>query len=194
MVNGRRNNAPRNGAAAATIQQLSHKLNAQRISMYGAKTVPSPVPRPFVQIPWNSWTYESTAPVTDPAVFTDINYGSLIGDIRGRCGIASGTSIRVKVQAAQVWCTTTTALGYPSLEADFFEINGNTTNAASVRSTQTDKGTLNMPAKAGYIYPASDSKDVLNSGDANLVIVRAKGGAVGTTLTFRVQLLWQARA
>jgi len=192
MANGRRGRA-QNNAAPSAVHVLSQKLNAQKTSMHGAKVVPSPVPRAFVQVPWNSWTYEDTVTTTADAGLTEVvDFSKLSQDIKSKTGIAAGSSLRIKVQSAQVWCTASSLI-YPSLKADFYELNGNSANAASIRSTQSDKGTLNMPAKCGYVFPLGDSKDVLNSGDNNLSIVRGEAGAVGSVLTLRVQVLWQSR-
>jgi len=162
--------------------------------MMGAKMVPSMVPRAFVQFPWNSWTFEDSQDVSDTATQTlEITFQKIASQFQQLLGISGSLSLRVKVQSAQVWCTAS-GLAYPQMQADFYEIGGNTVNAASVRSSQADKGTLNMPARAGYIYPVSDSKDVLNSGESGLKIVAAKTDLTsGATLTIRVQVLWQIR-
>lgn len=162
--------------------------------MFGSKMVPSPVPRAFVQIPWNSWTYELSEDIPAASANTPltVTVTKLIQNLTDNVGLDQSASIRVKVQSAQVWVTAS-GLQYPSLTADFYEINGNTANAASIRSTQSDKGTLNMPARAGYVYPVSDSRDVLNTGDGGLRVVVLSGGSEGSKCTIRVQLLWQSR-
>jgi len=173
--------------------QLQQRLNAQKVSMMGAKMVPSPVPRAFVQYPWNSWTFEDTLNITTSGQTLEITFAKIAAQFQQKLGISGSLSLRIKVQSAQVWCTAS-GLAYPQMRADFYEIGGNTANAASVRSSQADKGTLNMPARAGYIFPVSDSKDVLNSGESGLKIVAATTElSSGATLTIRVQVLWQIR-
>lgn len=193
MVNrrGGRNSAP---SGPSALMQLQQRLNSQKVSMNGAKMVPSQVPRAFVQYPWNSWTFEDTLNVTSASTQTlEITFQKIADQFSQKLGISGSLSLRVKIQSAQVWCTAN-GLAYPQLRADFYEINGNAVNAASVRSSQADKGTLNMPARAGYIYPASDSKDVLNSGESALKVVAAQTALTsGATLTIRVQVLWQIR-
>lgn len=193
MVNRRRGrfggqSAPRSLANVRLQQQLTQ----QKRQMLGPKIVPSQVPRGFVQYPWNTWTYESVFTTTDNVSTFTVGVDELTADLVSKLGLSSSSNIRLKVQTAQVWCTAS-GLVYPELAADFFEINGNSVNAASVRSSQRDKGTLNMPARLGYMYPVSDSKDVLNSGDATLNIVAASAVEAGSNLTVRVHMLWQIR-
>jgi hypothetical protein len=183
-----------NPSAPTAVQRLSQQLNSQRISMFGAKMVPSPVPRAFVQIPWNSWTYEFSEDVPAASANTPltVTVTKILQNLTDNIGLDATASIRVKIQSAQVWVTAS-GLQYPSLTADFYEINGNTANAASIRSTQSDKGTLNMPARAGYVYPVSDSRDVLNTGDGGLRVVVLPAASEGAKATIRVQILWQSR-
>merc|ERR1711965_618203 len=54
----------------------------------------------------------------------------ILQNLTDNIGLDSTASIRVKVLSAQVWVTAS-GLQYPSLTADFYEINGNTANAAS---------------------------------------------------------------
>lgn len=192
MVNrrGRSNAAP---SSPTALMQLQQRLNAQKVSTMGAKMVPSPVPRAFVQFPWNAWTFEDSLDVSSSEQILEITFAKIASQFQQKLGISGSLSLRIKVQSAQVWCTAS-GLAYPQMQADFYEIGGNSANAASVRSSQADKGTLNMPARAGYIYPVSDSKDVLNSGESGLNIVAAKTQlTTGATLTIRVQVLWQIR-
>jgi len=173
-------------------QALARRLASQEMRMMGCKTRPPQIPRTFVQYPWNSWTYESVFTTTDSIDSFSVTVEQLTADLTGKLGLSNDDGLRLKIQHAQVWCTAS-SLVYPSIQADFYEINGNQANNASVRSTQIDKGTLNVPARAGYMYPVSDSKDVLNGGDTQLNVVAAKADATGSTLTFRVHLLWQVR-
>lgn len=186
----RRNNT-RTVVAPGSIAALRQAQNAQRIAMFGTRTVPPPVPRPFVQYPWNTWTYEANFVTATASEVFKVTVAELTADLQDKCSI-DATDVKIKVQSSQVWCIAS-GLVYPSLQADFYELNGGSSNAASIRSTQADKGTLNMPAKAGYKYPVSDAKDVLNADDATLNIVAASAVDVGSNLTFRVHFLWQIR-
>merc|ERR1711964_142185 len=102
MANGRRGRV-QNQTAPTAVHVLSQKLNSQKISMFGAKMVPAPVPRAFVQIPWNSWTYESVVTTTAGAgLSSTVDFGALSQDIKSKLGIAEGASLRIKVQSSQV--------------------------------------------------------------------------------------------
>lgn len=185
----RRNQVPRPVPQAVS---LARRLASQENRMMGIRTRPPQIPRTFIQYPWNSWTYESVFTTTQSIDSFAVTVEELTADLSAKLGLDSIAGLRLKIQSAQVWCTAS-SLVYPSLQADFYEINGNSANAASVRSTQIDKGTLNVPARAGYLFPVSDTKDVLNSGDTALNIVAAKATSEGSVLTFRVHLLWQLR-
>jgi len=192
MNSGRRRQ--RNGRARPVPQTaaLARRLASQESRMMGTRTRPPLIPKTFVQYPWNSWTYESVFTTTDQVSTFSVTVQELTSDLSSKLGLDSLDGLRLKIQSAQVWCTAS-SLVYPSLQADFYEINGNQANAASVRSTQIDKGTLNAPARAGYLFPVSDSKDVLNDGDTGLNVVAGKADTAGSVLTFRVHILWQKR-
>jgi hypothetical protein len=161
--------------------------------MFGTRTVPPPVPKPFVQYPWNPWTYEGSFATESADQVFKIRVQEIMDDLKVKLVLPNIDNLKLKIQSAQVWCTAS-GLVYPSLRAEFYELNADGgVNAISIRSTQSDKGTLNMPAKAGYKYPVSDAKDVLNSSDTLLDVVAASASGVGSNLTFRVQMLWQVR-
>lgn len=193
MVGRGRGGRGSRGTAAGRLRQ---ELVSLKTAMQGAKTVPSPVPRTFVQYPWNSWTFEAITPTTGASQLVRTTVQDVFNDIITRLGLDASIldSIKIKIQSAQVWATAA-GLIYPNLRADFYEINQGTggINAASIRSTQVDKGTLNMPARAGYRYPVSDSKDVLNEGDKTLRIVDAVPLDSGTVVTTRIHVIWVIR-
>jgi len=192
MNSGRRRGRNRAPRPVPTSVSLARRLASQENRMMGTRTRPPQIPRTFIQYPWNSWTYESVFTTTSQIDKFSVTIQELMSDLTGKLGLDSTTGLRLKIQSSQVWCTAS-SLVYPSLSADFYEINGNTANAASVRSTQVDKGTLNVPARAGYLFPVSDTKDVLNDGDTSLNVVAAKADVTGSVLTFRVHFLWQLR-
>jgi hypothetical protein len=104
---------------------------------------------------------------------------------------SGNADIRLKIQSAQVWATGTTATTVPTLSVDFYEL---TTGSAAQypRSTQGDRGTTLMPAKAGFVYPTSDRKQVLGLADDVQKVVVATVGAT-TSCTVRVQVLWNSQ-
>lgn len=163
----------------------------RRIS--GLKTTPSPVPPSFVQRPWNSFTFERTDTSTGSLQLIDITVGDILEQIRGRVGLQPLSSetpanVRVKLQSSQVWCTAASLL-QPDVEVNFYGVSS---AAAGPRSTQRDIGTLNMPAKCGYIFPLPDQKELLYNDQAAELVVSAQPVAIGSLVTFRIQVLWQS--
>jgi len=168
----------------------SMKSIERRINGY--RTNPAPNPPTFVKIPWNSFTYERVT-TASPNV---VSVNDVLSQLAQVCGLVYSTpsgnaDIRIKVQSAQVWATGTTATSVPTLSVNFNEM---TTGSATQypRSTQSDRGTTLMPAKAGYTYPNSDRKQILGGADAGQTVVAASVGA-STSCTVRVQLLWNSQ-
>lgn len=182
---GRANNATM--AVNQRFRELERRLT-------GHKTVPALNPPAFVQLPWNSWTFERLDNTTSDLQGFNITVADVITQIRARLLLADGADIRIKVQSAQIWCTASN-LVYPDLEATFYELVGETTSTTQYpRSTQRDKGTLNMPARCGYTYPSADKREVLGSPQGSLIISNGIATESGSNITFRVQVLWQASA
>jgi len=168
----------------------SMKAIERRINGY--RTNPAPNPPTFVKLPWNSFTFERVT-TASPNV---VSVNDVLSQLAQVCGLIYATpsgnaDIRIKVQSAQVWATGTTATSAPTLSVNFNEM---TTGSATQypRSTQSDRGTTLMPAKAGYTFPNSDRKQILGAADAAQVVVSASVGA-STSCTVRVQLLWNSQ-
>lgn len=171
--------------AVAMVRRLEHRVSGHRI-------VPSAHPTTFVERPWNSWTFERTGVTTEGALSEVIRVEDIIAQIRAKCAIAeAGNQILVKVLSASGWVTAA-GLIYPDLQAVFYELSSASTSSQSIRSLQRDKGTLNMPAKAGYMFPMSDQKEILSNNDANTTIFSCIAGSAGSIITSRVHLLWQS--
>jgi hypothetical protein len=118
--------------------------------------------------------------------------GDVADQIRTKCAIAeTGNNILIKVQSASAWVTAA-GLIYPDLQAVFYELSSASTSDQSIRSEQRDKGTLNMPAKAGYMYPMSDQKEISGNDDSGTFIFTAIAGDEGSIITSRVHVLWQS--
>jgi hypothetical protein len=123
-----------------------------------------------------------------------IRVSDVISQIRSKCAIAeSGNQILIKVQSAMCWVTAA-GLIYPDLQAVFYELSSASTSSQSIRSQQRDKGTLNLPARAGYVFPMSDSKEILAGDDGNTTIVSGIADTPGSIITARVSILWQSSA
>lgn len=160
----------------------------------GHKTVPAINPPAFVQLPWNSWTFERTETTSSDLQGFNITVNDVLGQIKSRLLLGDGADVRIKVQACQIWVTASGLL-LPDLEATFYELVGQSTPTNQYpRSTQRDIGTLNMPARCGYQYPSADKREVLGAPDSGLIISNGVATSSGSNLTFRVQVLWQASA
>lgn len=172
--------------AVAMVRRLENRVSGHRFT-------PSPFPTTFVERPWNSWTFERSAVTSAASEASLISVTDIVNQIRSRCAIAAeGNNILIKVQSASAWVTAGGALIYPDLECVFYELSSASTSDQAIRSQQRDKGTLNMPAKAGYMYPMSDQKEILSADDSNIFIFSAIAGDTGSIITTRVHLLWQS--
>lgn len=179
---GRGNRAAGNSTAMVAVRRLHTQLT-------GSKVTPSDHPKTFVEIPWNSWTYEKTA--TGGTQVTTV--GDIQAQIRTKCSTKSaddGNQLLIKVQSACAWATAA-SLVYPDLTAVFYELSSS--NATQqIRSQQRDKGTLQMPAKAGYSFPLADQKEILGNDDAGTTVFSAIPGETTLVTTARVHVLWQS--
>lgn len=184
---------------ATTRPQAGALDPIQRIRMLerrltGHKTVPALNPPAFVQLPWNSWTFERLETTNTDLQGVSITVGDVLTQIRSRLLLQDGADIRIKVHSAQIWCTAA-GLIYPDLESAFYELSGETSAVTQQpRSTQRDKGTLNMPARCGYQYPSSDKREILDVNSSGLIIMNGIATSSGSDLTFRCQVLWQSSA
>lgn len=173
---------------------IERRLRQFERRLTGHKTVPATNPPAFVQLPWNSWTFERTDNTTAALQGFNITVSDILGQIRSRINIDQNADLRVKIQSSQVWCTAS-GLVLPDLEATFYDIAGETTaTTQQPRSVQRDIGTLNMPARCGYNYPSVDKKEIVDSTQGNLIVTNGIATAQGSNITFRVQVLWQCSA
>lgn len=180
---------------APTNLQLANQMRNMERRMTGHKTVPANNPPAFVQLPWNSFTFERTNQTTDAASSSTVTVIDVLTQIVNKVGLSTSpdAQVRIKVRSAQVWCTVAGTLVHPDMEVQFYELSGENTSAVQQpRSTQRDLGTLNLPAKVGYVFPLADAKEILAAPDAALRIVTATVAETGSELTTRIQVLWQS--
>jgi hypothetical protein len=167
-----------------------------RNQMMGVKTRPSDNPGNYEMVPWNSFTFEDSITTTSDNQAMIVTVASMAAQVSRLAG-PGATDLAMKVHSAQIWATSAgPAFAVPTLNARFMELASPQTTPQP-RSIQFDRGTLNMPAKAGYRFPAVDTKEVLdNSGTSanQLAIASGAAGKTGTAITIRVQLLWRNRA
>jgi hypothetical protein len=191
MVNNPRRFGRARGRGPNSGARLHQEIRALKNSVNGTKTTPAAIPRGFVQLPWNSWTYERSESTNGDFVDVFVTIANIATQLRGRIGLAESGELRIKIQSAQIWATVADTLVQPDLFARFYEINNESSNAPP-RLEKRDLGTLNMPAKAGYIYPASDKREIIRPTDSGSVrVCSGQAAASGTTVTLRVQILWQ---
>lgn len=188
----------RGGRAPPSTSQLAMRMRNLEKRLTGYKTIPQDNPPAFVQLPWNSFTFEVTQTGDAPGITQIITIGTILTQIATKCGLSieppNVANVRVKVQSAQVWCTVAATLLQPDMEVKFYELSGEPIAAnQQARSIQRDLGTLNKPAKVGYVFPNADKREIIGTDDvAALKVLSAEAVAGGSRLTSRVQVLWQS--
>jgi hypothetical protein len=171
---------------------MTAQLRRLRHDIQGHEIVPASDPSAFVEIPWNSWTYEVTNTSATASQGYYVTVQDVLTQIKDRIGLSGTAVIRLKVQSARVWLTSAGGdFPHPELRSSFYEINGQS-GSATARSIQRDLGTLNTPAKAGYSYPIDDRKEVLTSANNAISLCSAIATETGSRTTMRLQVLWQS--
>jgi hypothetical protein len=174
--------------------------------MNGVKYSPNPNPPDFVAVPWNTWTYENTGEITSsggPAVVVPFATKALAVAEQISAALGSSVAPEIKILRASAWITAsqTNQLVAPTGTTTFYELAGDAT-ANSKRETISDRGTLNMPATFGYVYPKVDQKEIIDatSEDRNILATTSDSPALqpGSTdrtlaVTHRVHVLWRPK-
>merc|ERR1712096_349778 len=185
--NNRNQQSARQMVRAATKQDHGHKI------------VPSVRPPQFVRLPWNSYIFSATYATAPDSNIIRITVGTIRAQIISRMGL-TGTPgvISMKVQTAQAWNTSIgPSFAQPSLESLFFELSTDSGGSYSVRSEQYDHGTLNIPARGGYLYPLTDRKEVHTSTNDSHVVATftvPSGALPNGNVTVRAHILWKSQA
>lgn len=188
--------APVAGRAQPSNAQLAMRMTNLERRLTGHKTVPQDNPPAYVALPWNSFTYEKTQEAGQALATQSTTVQEVISQIAARCGLADTpprvADVRIKVLSAQVWGTIGSTLAVPEISVEFYEIAGETPTTQRPRSSQRDIGTLNKPAKVGYVYPVADQREIVADDAVALKIADAIAVYEGMNLTTRVQVLWQS--
>jgi hypothetical protein len=164
----------------------------------GVKIVPSFRPPQIVRLPWNSFTFSASYDTTSAAQIT-VSIGSIRGQIISQMGLTGSPGrISLKVQSAYAW-NTSIGPGFkqPSLQGLFWELSTDSGGSYSVRSEQYDHGTLNVPARCGYLYPLTDRKEVHTSDNDSHVVAKftvPSGSLPHGVVTVRIHVLWNSAA
>jgi len=206
----RRNNRPRANAAGAVGRRIT---DLQR-RVIGHQYKPNPDPTPFVLYPWNSWTFQIRGKVTatkSGGITTVTPYKTTIVDIASQIASANGMAAKpnVRVKRATSWATASSSgnsLAVPAITTGYFELAGvNPASSITVRETFSDKGTLNMSACTGYVFPITDQKEIFDGTSLDTATVMAStsdsaifadlgdGDSAEVDVTHRVYVEWKAK-
>lgn len=167
------------------IRQLAKRLEGHKCSL-------SSNPGTFVERPWNSWTYERSGTVNTEFLVNSTTILDVLNQVSAKNSVPV-EKLRIKVQSCGVWAIVSATLLALDLEVTFYELAGSGTVAQYPRSVQRDKGTLNLPAKCGYVYPMRDTKDIFGMDSGTRKIVDTASLAQ-TVVTVRIHVLWQSSA
>jgi len=193
MAGGRKSGRSR--AAGQTTNNgpsMRSQMRRLRHDIQGHEIVPPADPTSFVELPWNSWTFERTATSAVADQGDSITVADILAQLKARVGLSSTAVTRIKVQSARMWCTSAgQGFPHPDMRSSYYEINGQT-QSATVRKLLRDIGTLNVPAKTGYQYPIDDRKEILTSADSAVLVCGGVVVEINSRLTIRIQLLWQS--
>lgn len=178
-------------------QSARQMVRAAARQDHGHKIVPSVRPPQFVRLPWNSYIFSATYATSPDSNKIQIDIGTIRAQIISRMGLTAAPGvISMKVQTAQAWNTSIgPSFAQPSLESLFYELSTDSGGSYSVRSEQYDHGTLNIPARGGYLYPLTDRKEVHTKlNDSHVVATFVTPAQANGNVTVRVKLLWNCAA
>jgi len=163
----------------------------------GKKLVPALRPPQIVRLPWNSFTFSATYS-TGTASEVTVSIGSIRQQIISLMGLTGSPGvISMKVNSAYAWNTAAGGLAQPSIQGLFWELQTDSGGSYSVRSEQYDHGTLNVPARVGYLYPLTDRKEVHTAANDSHVVAKftvPTGNLPNGNVTVRIQVLWNCAA
>jgi len=195
MTNPRRNqNTNRNNNA---IEAARRMVRASARREQGHKVVPALRPPQIVRLPWNSYTFSATYDSSSSSTIT-VTIGSIRNQIVSLMGLTGAPGkIALKIQSAACWCTSVgPAFAQPSVEGLFWElIPVSSGEVYNVRSEQYDHGTLNIPARTGFVWPVADRKEIHSSQtDSHVVCKFTTPSTSNLNITVRVHILWNVAA
>lgn len=191
MIRQVRGNRRRGGQAPA----VRDVVRAAQSRDHGKKLVPATRPPQIVRLPWNSYTFSATYSLSATSTKVEITVGNIRTQIRDRMGMGTSAVIGLKVNSAYAWNTSVgPAFAQPSMESLFWELTTDSGGSYKVRSEQYDHGTLNIPARGGYLYPLTDRKEVHGIQNDSHVIASFVTPAVVSKVTVRIMVLWNSSA
>lgn len=185
--NNRRGRGPNRGGGRRAALTVVHQQNRRD---NGHKIKPEMMCPSFATHPWNPFTYSVTFEGTPDARV--ITTAQIVTYLRGKLGLESTAELPIKLEKARVWCVSKgSGFGYPILLAQFYELQASgSTSLQNARMDIRDHGTLNMPAKAGYLWPLQDRKEVIS--DSQDLTVMEFSGIEGTSCTVMINFLYRS--
>jgi len=155
---------------------------------------PTPYPPKFAVFPWNSYTYSTSFKATTGTTIS-IGTDDLKARLRAALGFKDDALLTLKIERARVWCISigdaaSNSFAMPNLTVRYLELSSNALGVSSLRQEDRDHGTLNMPAKSGYVWPLRDRCEVFsNSENKNFCLVESY---TGVEVVVMVNFLWRA--
>lgn len=157
----------------------------------GQSFTPAIMPPDFARIPWHPFTFSAT--LSGDGQTGTISVTTLRGTIIGICGISNTAKVEIKVERARVWNISkggTDGFSMPNLVTKYYELAANNAGTQAVRVFRNDHGTLNLPAKTGYVWPLRDRCEVLSNDDD--LDVMSINGPTGTNIVVMINLLYRS--
>jgi len=182
------------GRGSATHRIVNNAIRRNERHDRGQLITPSPFPPKFSVFPWNSYTY-STSYFVVTGTTNAITTTEIKARLRAAMGLESDAVITMKIERCRVWnisigsSTTGTNFAMPNISVRYFELSSSAT--PSLRQEDRDHGSLNMPAKSGYVWPLTDRVEVLANSE-NITLCNIDG-YTGTECVVLVNLLWRSQ-
>lgn len=161
------------------------KIAQLETDVKGRAYKPGPDPPSYPTRAWVPITVELQHVCTGDSTGTNIAVSAVIAEIKARYAVTGQVACRI--HKAAVWAISAgPSFPKPGLEADFYEIDNQTSSAIARRRTR-DIGTIQMPARAGFIYPMVDQREIATATEENKLIVAATGNLKDTILVFQIK-------
>jgi len=157
----------------------------------GQSFTPSVLPPDFARVPWHPFTFSAT--FAGDGQDGTISATTIRSTVIGICGISNTGRVEMKIDRARVWNISkggTDGFSMPNLVTKFYELTPNDSGTQAVRCYRNDHGTLNMPARTGYVWPLRDRSEVLTSDDNGDVMTM--NGPTGTNVVVMINLLYRS--
>lgn len=161
------------------------KVAKLETELKGKAFKPSRDPPSYPTRAWVPIVIEFTHTCTGDGTGTSIAISALIDEVKARYGVTGQVALRI--HQAAVWAISAgPSFPKPGLEADFYEIDNQGSSAIARRRTR-DIGTIQAPARAAFIYPMVDQREIATAEEKNKLVVAGTGNLKDTILTFQIR-------